>query len=73
MKEGVGALVMVVFGILWTLIANQSGFSNFAWLGILFIVMAIVIGAYEISHSIKENTRGKESQAEEKKDSIKEE
>ena len=55
MMGGVASIFVALFGVLWTVIALNSGAGLFALFGVFFVGLAIVQAVYNIRNATSEN------------------
>lgn len=53
MMDGVMSVAMVVFGLIWTVMAARMGGGLFALFGVVFIVIAIVQAVYSFGNATR--------------------
>lgn len=55
MMEGISAIFMALFGLIWTILAASMGAGAFALFGVIFILMAIVIAIFSFKNATNKN------------------
>lgn len=53
--EGISAIFMAIFGLIWTILAASIGGGAFALFGVVFIIMAIVIAIFSFKNATNKN------------------